>query len=305
MATAGQWIAGARPRTLPAAVVPVAVGVGVAANIGSPLAAPSFAVRAGLALLVALGLQVGANYANDYSDGIRGTDEQRLGPVRLVGQHLAQPGAVKSAAFAAFAVAGASGLALTVLTAAWWLLAVGAAAIVAAWLYTGGAKPYGYSGLGELMVFLFFGVVAVAGTTFVCTGRLSWLAVIVSIPVGLLACALLVINNLRDIPTDTIAGKRTLAVRLGDSATRRLYCAVIAAAFVIVAGVGVVGLFAPQTAPPGALAALVTGPLAIRPVHRVRAGAAGRDLIGVLGDTGLLQLAFGLVLAISVAVAVN
>ena len=227
MTTARDWVAGARPRTLPAAIVPVAVGSGVAAGYGDFIA-----WRAGLALIVALALQVGVNYANDYSDGIRGTDEQRVGPVRLVASGLAAPRQVLSAALASFLVAGLAGLVLAAVVS-WWLLLLGAAAIGAAWFYTGGSRPYGYRALGELSVFAFFGVGAVMGTAYVQMERLAWLAAAASVPVGLLACALLVINNLRDIPTDEVTGKRTLAVVLGDQRTRVLYTICVAVPFAV------------------------------------------------------------------------
>ncbi len=211
------WVAGARPRTLPAAVVPVAVGSGVAAHYHDFVA-----WRAGLALVVALALQIGVNYANDYSDGIKGTDEQRVGPIRLVGSGLASPRKVLLAAWLSFFIAGVAGLVLAIVVS-WWLLVLGAAAVAAAWFYTGGSRPYGYRGLGEVSVFVFFGLGAVLGTAYVQMERLSWLALAAAVPVGLIACALLVINNLRDIPTDEATGKRTLAVVIGDRRTRTLY----------------------------------------------------------------------------------
>ena len=278
------WIAGARPRTLPAAVVPVAVGGAVAAG-----ADEAVWWRLALALVVSLALQVGVNYANDYSDGIRGTDEVRVGPVRLVGSGLVAPGRVKAAAFAAFGVAAVAGGVLALATTLW-LIAVGVAAIAAAWFYTGGKNPYGYMGLGEIFVFVFFGVVATVGSTFVVTENLPSLSWLASVPVGCLACALLVINNLRDIPTDREVGKRTLAVRLGDARTRSFYglLVVVAAIFTVFSAVqrpaGVFGLF-------GIAAAL--------PAWRVvRSGASGRDLIAVLGLTGRAQLVFGATFAI-------
>jgi 1,4-dihydroxy-2-naphthoate octaprenyltransferase len=287
MATVGQWVEGARPRTLPAALAPVAVGTGVAAAGGSVLWG-----RAALALVVSLAMQVGVNYANDYSDGIRGTDAERVGPFRLVGSHAASPAAVKGAAFAAFAVAGLAGVALAALSS-WWLLAVGAVAVVAAWFYTGGQRPYGYRGLGELSVFVFFGLVAVTGTAYVQLERVTALAVAASVPVGMLACALLVVNNLRDIPTDRLAGKRTLAVTLGDARTRVLYAALVALPFAAAAGVAL--------RRPAALLALGAAPLTIAPLREVRRGAAGRELIPVLQRTGRLQLAYGLLLAAGLA----
>ncbi|MBO9522442.1 MAG: 1,4-dihydroxy-2-naphthoate polyprenyltransferase [Nocardioidaceae bacterium] len=227
MATADQWIQGARPRTLPAAVAPVLAGTGVAAWHHDEVW-----WKAALALLVSLLLQVGVNYANDYSDGIRGTDDDRVGPMRLVGSGLARPEAVKAAAFTAFGAAAVAGLALAVSTS-WWLVLVGAVSILAAWFYTGGKKPYGYLGLGEVMVFVFFGLVAVLGTTYVQAEELPGYAWWPAIGIGALACAILVANNLRDIPTDTVAGKRTLAVRLGDQGTRMLYVVLTTVAFAV------------------------------------------------------------------------
>ncbi|MFT3854369.1 MAG: 1,4-dihydroxy-2-naphthoate polyprenyltransferase [Ilumatobacteraceae bacterium] len=282
-----KWVLGARPRTLPAAVVPVALGAGVAVGIGQPVW-----WRAVLALVVSLALQVGVNYANDYSDGVRGTDEVRVGPVRLVASRLASPAAVKRAALLAFAVAGVAGLVLAAVTT-WWLLLVGALAILAAWGYTGGPKPYGYLGLGEVFVFVFFGLVATIGTTYVVCQRLPSLAWIAGCIAGCLACALLVVNNLRDIPTDRVAGKRTLAVRLGDGGTRLLYQGLLLAAFVLVV---VAGLQRPP-----ALIGLVGVILAVPPVRTIRGGAVGRTLIAVLGGTGRVQLAVGLLTALGLA----
>ncbi len=288
MTAAKDWLAGARPRTLPAAVVPVAVGTGVAIGYRDFVG-----WRAVLALVVALALQVGVNYANDYSDGIRGTDEQRVGPVRLVGSGLASPKQVRSAALGCFVIAGLAGLVL-VIVVSWWLLLLGAAAIAAAWFYTGGSKPYGYRGYGELSVFVFFGLGAVLGTAYVQMDRLSWLALGAAIPVGLLACALLVINNLRDIPTDETTGKRTLAVVIGDHRTRVLYVACVSLPFL--------AAIAMALAAPFTLLALLAGPLAFGPARRVLAGTSGRDLVTVLGQTGKLQLAFGLLLTVGLAI---
>jgi 1,4-dihydroxy-2-naphthoate polyprenyltransferase len=285
---ARDWIAGARPRTLPAAIVPVAVGSGVAAGYGEFVA-----WRAALALAVALALQVGVNYANDYSDGIRGTDEQRVGPVRLVGSGLATPRQVLAAALASFLAAGLAGLVLAAVVS-WWLLLLGIAAIGAAWFYTGGSRPYGYRALGEVSVFAFFGVGAVAGTAYVQMDRLTWLAIAAAIPVGLLACALLVINNLRDIPTDEVSGKRTLAVVLGDRRTRVLYAGCVGAPFAVAAAMAPL---APLT-----LVTLAAVPLAVQPVRQVLRASTGPGLIAVLGQTGRLQLAFGLLLTVGLAV---
>ena len=282
------WIAGARPKTLPAAIVPVAVGLAAAA--GSPdvrwwLGAP--------ALVVSLALQVGVNYANDYSDGIRGTDEQRVGPLRLVGSGLVAPRKVKIAAFAAFGVAAVAGLVIA-LTTSPWLLVVGVAAIAAAWFYTGGKNPYGYIGLGEVFVFVFFGLVATVGSTFAVSEQLPSLAWLASVPVGCLACALLVVNNLRDIPTDVVAGKKTLAVRLGDPRTRSLYMllCVVALVFVVLAGVQ----------RPAAVFGLVGLAAVLRPLGLVRSGVKGRDLIAVLGATGRAQMMFGVTFSIGLLI---
>ena len=281
-------MAGARPRTLPAAVVPVAAGSGVAAGYGAFIA-----WRAVLALVVALALQIGVNYANDYSDGIRGTDTDRVGPVRLVGSALATPKQVMAAALGCFAIAAAAGLALAI-AVSWWLVALGAAAIAAAWFYTGGSRPYGYRALGEVSVFAFFGLGAVVGTAYVQLDRLTWLALGAAIPVGLLACALLVINNLRDIPTDETSGKRTLAVVIGDRRTRVLYAACVTLPFAAAIAMAPVAPFT--------LLALLAVPLSIGPVRRVLAGLSGRDLITVLGQTGRLQLAFGVLLTAGLAI---
>ena len=281
------WLAGARPRTLPAAVVPVLVGTACA--VGRTDIVAWRAVAAGV---VALALQIGTNYANDYSDGVRGTDsdERRVGPVRLVGSGLRSPGAVKRAALASFLVAAVAGVALAVAVGPE-LVVVGAAAIAAGWFYTGGPKPYGYLGLGEAFVFVFFGVVATAGSAYVQEDALSWLALGASVPVGLLATALLVVNNLRDIPGDTRSGKRTLAVRLGDARTRWLYLGLL------VGAVAMVPLVAGLGERPAAAAALAAVPLARRPVIEVLGGARGPALIPVLGATGQVQLAFGVLLA--------
>lgn len=281
-----RWVAGARPRTLPAAIVPVAVGTAcVSRNV--------IAWRAVAAMIVALAIQIGTNYANDYADGVRGTDRVRTGPVRLVGSGLASPTSVKRAAIAAFSVAALAGLALSIAVGPE-LILVGAASIAAGWLYTGGPKPYGYMGLGEVFVFVFFGLVATVGSSYVQFGAVQGIAVLASIPVGLLAVSLLVVNNLRDIPGDTASGKRTLAVHLGDQRTRLLYLSCVGLAFV---GAMVV---ATQQFP--ALLALGAIPLAAPPAARVRRGAAGKDLIPVLGDTGRLQLVFGVLLAVGLVI---
>ena len=293
MTTSAQWLAGARPRTLPAAVAPVLVGSGSAAALDA--FRPG---RALLALVVAVALQVGVNYANDYSDGVRGTDAHRgpdgPGPLRLVGSGAAPAHRVRTAAFAAFGAAALAGLVLALLTTLW-LVALGAVMIAAAWGYTGGARPYGYRGLGEVSVFVFFGLVAVLGATWVQAERFSWAALGGGVACGALACAILVTNNLRDIPTDTGSGKRTLAVVLGDRRSRLLYPALVATAFAVAA------LLAAVT--PWALLALLAVPLALGPVSLVRGGAGGRDLVPVLRDTGRLQLVFAVLLATGLALA--
>ncbi|HWG12658.1 MAG TPA: 1,4-dihydroxy-2-naphthoate polyprenyltransferase [Streptosporangiaceae bacterium] len=282
------WLAGTRPRTLPAALVPVFIGTGVAFGYGR-----FSAWRAVLALVVALALQIGVNYANDYSDGVRGSDERRVGPTRLVAAGLARPKQVLAAAFACFGVACVAGLALAIATS-WWLILVGAAAVAAAWFYTGGPNPYGYRGLGEVAVFAFFGVAAVAGTAYVQMVRFSWLELIAAVPAGLLSCALLMINNLRDIGSDAEVGKRTLAVRLGDRRSRDVYIASLLLPFAVALAI----------TPARPLAALTVAalPLTVGPIRAVRAGAAGPALIKALGQTGRLQLAFGAALTIGLAV---
>ncbi len=287
MATAAELVAGARPRTLPAAIVPVLVGTATAHAAGEVVW-----WRAAAALVVSLAIQVGTNYANDYSDGIRGTDEVRVGPVRLVAARLASPTAVRTAAFVAFGVAGVAGLALALATTPW-LLAVGAACMAAGWLYTGGPRPYGYAGLGEAFVFVFFGLVAVTGTSYVASGHLTLLALEAAVPVGLLATSLLVVNNLRDIATDEAAGKRTLAVHLGDARTRALYVGCVSVAL---ASTVVVALHRPL-----ALIALAAVVPALRPLRLVVGGAKGRALIVVLGMTGLVQLVYGVLLAVGIS----
>lgn len=300
-----RWVIGARVRTLPAAVVPVALGAAVAVDLprglgwwdgeGVTTSEPLGPVwwRVALALVVSLALQVAVNYANDYSDGVKGTDDVRVGPTRLVASGLASPRAVKLAAYAAFGVAGVAGLLLAAATS-WWLLAVGAVSMLAGWGYTGGPKPYGYLGLGEVFVFVFFGLVATVGTTYVAVETMNWQAVVAGGVAGALACALLVINNLRDIPTDREVGKRTLAVRIGDRATRWLFVVLLVSSFV---GVGVLSTWRPL-----ALIGLAALPLAVPPVRTVLGGATGAALIPVLGATGKVQLVAGLLTAIGLGI---
>ncbi|MGY4767051.1 1,4-dihydroxy-2-naphthoate polyprenyltransferase [Kribbella sp. CWNU-51] len=287
MATPAQWIEGARPRTLPAAISPVLVGTGAAAYLDGFVW-----WKALLALGVALALQIGVNYANDYSDGIRGTDENRVGPLRLVGSKVATPGQVKTAAFTCFGVGAVLGVILCA-TSNWWLLVAGAASLIGAWFYTGGKRPYGYRALGEVSVFVFFGLVAVLGTTYVQAETLSWTAVAGAVAVGSIACALLVANNLRDIPTDTTTGKRTLAVVLGASRSRRLYAALVALAFVLAAVSAI--------ATPWTLLAFIALPLAVKAVRVVVSDAVGPALIPVLKNTGLTELLYAIGLAIGLA----
>jgi 1,4-dihydroxy-2-naphthoate octaprenyltransferase len=287
VATTSEWVGAARPRTLPAAVAPVMVGIGVASGIGHVSV-----WRALLCGVVALAIQIATNYANDYSDGVRGTDEVRVGPTRLTAAKLAAPSAVKRAAFGCFGIAAVAGGVLA-LSRSPWLLLIGGACIAAGWFYTGGKHPYGYIGLGEVAVFIFFGLVAVGGTVFVTSGHLPALGVLSAVPIGLIAVSLLVVNNLRDIPTDLESGKRTLAVRLGDRATRRLYVGCLVLAFVTVPIISIVR--------PWALLAFATALLAAAPIRIVAGGAVGRDLIGVLVKTGSLQLLFGALLAVGVA----
>ena len=280
-----KWIQGARPRTLPAAVVPVVVGLAVAIGVEG-----AQWLRAGLALVVSLLLQVGVNYANDYSDGVRGTDEVRVGPQRLVGSGLATPRSVKLAAFLCFGLAAVVGLALALMTSLW-VIPVGLAAVLAGWFYTGGKNPYGYIGLGEVFVFVFFGLVATVGTTYVILEKIPAMAWLQGIATGCLACALLVINNLRDIPTDRLVGKRTLAVRLGDQRTRILFISLI------LLGIGC-GSAAAVSQPCSLIVLLCLFP-AVRPLKSVRRGASGHELIAVLGSTGQLQIVFGALTLVS------
>jgi len=287
VATPAQWLEGARPRTLPAALAPVFVGTGAAAALDGFRLGPAL-----LALLVALSLQVAVNYANDYSDGTRGTDAVRVGPMRLVGSGAATPRQVLTAAMLAFAVAAVAGFALAAVSS-WWLVAVGAVSILAAWTYTGGPIPYGYRALGEVFVFVFFGLVAVVGTTFGQTESLDGLAFAAAVPIGLCSVALLVVNNLRDVHGDAEVGKRTLAVLLGEQRTRTAYVGLLAVAFGLVVAIGV--------ARPWALLGLLALPLALPPVRTVLGGGRGPVLIGALKGTGQLTLATGVLLGIGLA----
>jgi 1,4-dihydroxy-2-naphthoate octaprenyltransferase len=279
-----KWVLGARPRTLSAAIAPVVVA--------SALAGSDFNwFRAALALKVAVWLQVGVNYANDYSDGVKGTDENRIGPTRLVASGLASATAVKNAAFISFAIASIAGVWLSLLTSPL-LILIGALAIAAAWGYTGGKNPYGYSGLGEISVFAFFGLVATMGTYYVQTENLTVLSFIVSIPMGALACAILEINNIRDRAQDELVGKRTIAVRLGDTKARQLFVSLLLLAHVA----------ALATLVPTALLTLLLMPMSYSISKLVLSGVSGKDLIPVLGRTGKLQLMFAIVFALALAI---
>jgi 1,4-dihydroxy-2-naphthoate octaprenyltransferase len=287
VASLAQWVEGARPRTLPNAVAPVIAGTGAAAW----LEAASW-WKALLALVVAVALIIGVNYANDYSDGIRGTDDVRSGPLRLVGSRLASPKSVLTAAVASLAVGAAAGLVLAWFSAPW-LIAVGAVCIAGAWLYTGGSKPYGYSGLGEVAVFVFFGLVAVLGTQYTQALRVDWVGVTLAVATGCLSSAVLVANNLRDIPTDAQSGKITLAVRLGDTKTRALFQTLMVVAFALTLLL--------MLATPWCAVGLVALPLAVRAAKPVRNGSAGKDLIPVLKHTGLTMLVWAVAVAVALA----
>lgn len=276
-----KWILGARPRTLPAAIAPVAVATALAGSDAALLPAL-------LALFVALALQIGVNYANDYSDGIRGTDNDRVGPTRLTASGLATAQSVKRAAFIAFGVSALAGLVLATMTS-WWLIAVGAAAILAAWGYTGGKNPYGYIGLGELFVFIFFGLVATVGTYFVQVEAITLDSILIAIPMGTFSCALLAINNIRDRALDAPAGKKTLAVRLGDRKARYFFATLIALGYL-----ATLALFNPWT-----LLTLLTAPIAVALVRGVLGDAQGAALIPYLAKTGKLQLQFSILLSLA------
>jgi 1,4-dihydroxy-2-naphthoate octaprenyltransferase len=286
MASLSEWIEGARPRTLPNAVAPVVAGVGAA------IALDAFSWwRSALALLVSLSLIIGVNYANDYSDGIRGTDENRVGPLRLVGSGVAAPKAVLTAALISLGLAGVLGLVLVAVSGHWWLLGMGALCILGAWFYTGGKKPYGYYGFGEIAVFVFFGLAGVLGTVYVQAGRVSWAALACAIAVGCFSTAVLTANNLRDIPTDVEAGKRTLATRLGDQGTRRLYLALIVVPHVLALALGFVTHSLAGLSVASSLLLIVS-------TIAIRRNATGRDLIPALRDTGLAMLAWAVLAAV-------
>ena len=280
----GIWVDGARPRTLPAAIAPVLVATALAGDSFNPLTAL-------LALIVSLSLQIGVNYANDYSDGIRGTDNDRIGPSRITAGGLAKPVQVKSAAFISFGVAAVAGLGLAISTS-WWLIAVGAISIAAAWGYTGGKNPYGYIGLGELFVFIFFGLVATVGSFYVQTDQITGQSILAGTIVGSLACAILVINNVRDRAKDEVVGKRTLAVRLGDKNSRILYSVLVTAPYLLTAGFG----------SPWTMLTLLTLPMAISILKALWSGIQGVELIALLGKTGKLQMLFSLALSLALII---
>ena len=276
MTTREQWIAGARPKTLPAAIAPVIVGTAFAGYNATLF-------NTFLALVVALGLQIGVNYANDYSDGIKGTDADRVGPMRLVGSGAATPNAVKNAAIISFAISALAGLLIASRTS-WWVLIIGVLAIAAAWTYTGGPKPYGYMALGEVSVFIFFGLVATIGTYYIQVDSVSREVVLASFAMGALACAILVLNNLRDLEKDAVANKRTLAVVMGDKATRDLYRWLLFFALVMVVTLSFFSFYY--------LLGLVALPLVAKSVRAVSQGASGAALIQLLANTGRIQIIY-------------
>jgi len=283
MTTREQWIAGARPKTLPAAIAPVLVGTAFAGYNASLF-------NTFLALVVALGLQIGVNYANDYSDGIKGTDDNRVGPMRLVGSGAATPEAVKKAAFISFGIAALAGIYISA-NSSWLLLIVGALALLAAWTYTGGPKPYGYMALGEVSVFIFFGVVATVGTYFIHVDSVSREVILVSFAMGAIACAILVLNNLRDLEKDAAANKRTLAVVMGDQSTRDLYKWLMFFAMVIAVALSFFSFYY--------LLGLVALPLAAKSVRAVSKGANGPALIQLLANTGRIQIIYAVALSLA------
>ena len=279
-----KWILGARPRTLPAAIAPVLVAVALVGNDINWL-------RAFLALKVAVWLQIGVNFANDYSDGVKGTDADRVGPIRLVASGLATAKSVQFAALISFVVASVAGTWLALLTSPL-LILVGIFSIAAAWGYTGGKNPYGYRGLGELSVFLFFGVIATMGTYYAQTEELTLLSFIVSIPMGALSCAILAINNIRDRPKDQLVGKQTVAVRIGDRRARLMYVGLLVLAHVA----------ALATLIPTVLLTLLVLPMSFSISRQVLSGISGKDLIPVLGKTGKLQMAFAILFALGLGI---
>jgi len=280
-----KWILGARVKTLPAAIAPVIVGTSLADQVN--------VMNALLALIVSLSLQIAVNYANDFSDGIRGTDSNRIGPTRLVASNLATASSVKNASFISFIVAIIAGTVLAFNTSAW-LIAVGLISILAAWGYTGGKKPYGYLGFGEVSVFIFFGIVATVGSYYVQVEQISGNALLLSIPMGSLSCAILVINNLRDLNQDKLVSKQTMAVKLGDANTRIFYFLLLVLAQVSAAAAAIISKYA--------LLTLLWVPLTYGAVNQVLKGASGKELITILGKTSRLQFLVALTLAISLSI---
>lgn len=284
-----KWLAGARPRTIPAAIAPVLVGTSLIHNDKRPVN-----LLNGLAaLLVSLLLQIAVNFSNDYSDGIRGTDENRVGPLRLVASGLATAKQVKTAAYLCFVLASISGLFLAYRTS-WWLIALGFICIIAAWTYTGGARPYGYFGFGEISVFIFFGVIATVGSYFVQSEKITWRSFLVSIPIGALSCAILAVNNLRDLPKDALANKKTLAVRIGDKNARRMFVGLIVLAHLT----ALLAIFIT----PWSIATIIFLPISVKISQNVMNGAKGPTLIPVLGKVGKLQLMIAATLAIALLI---
>ncbi len=280
-----KWIVGARVKTLPAAVAPVLIGTSYAEKINWS--------NAFLALVVSLFLQIAVNFANDYSDGVRGTDTHRIGPVRLVASGLASASSVKAASLISFLIAAIAGFVLA-LTISPWLFLVGAASIWAAWGYTGGKKPYGYFGFGELSVFIFFGLVATVGSYYIQTEQFNWQIFLLALPVGTLSCAILAINNLRDLPQDKLVGKRTMAVRIGEKNTRVFFMLLLVTAQVTALAAASISLLA--------LITLICAPITYRVVRQVLSGAVGAELIEVLSKTAKLQLLMASLLAAALAI---
>jgi 1,4-dihydroxy-2-naphthoate octaprenyltransferase len=283
------WVAGARPRTLPAAIAPVLVGTALIKRDHHGINW----LNAAMALAVSLLLQIAVNYSNDYSDGVRGTDNNRVGPVRLVASGLASSKAVKQAALISFAVAAVFGIVLAARTS-WWLILIGAVSMVAAWTYTGGKHPYGYSGFGEVSVFVFFGLVATIGSYVVQSHKVSWQSFVVAVPVGALSCSLLAINNLRDLPKDSLVGKRTLAVRIGDKRARQMFTGLLVLAHIVAIGAAFIT--------PWTLVTVLFIPITLKIAKGIRAGAKGAELIPMLGQVGKLQLFLSTSLAIALLI---
>jgi 1,4-dihydroxy-2-naphthoate octaprenyltransferase len=279
-----KWILGARLRTLPAAIAPVVVATALAGSDWNWF-------RSVLALKVGVWLQIGVNYANDYSDGVKGSDDNRIGPTRLVASGLATSAQVKRAAFISFGFASIAGLWLSLLTSPW-LILIGIAAIAAAWGYTGGKNPYGYSGWGEVSVFVFFGLIATVGTYYTQTGEITALSILCAIPMGSLSCAILAVNNIRDRAQDELVGKRTLAVRLGDAKARKGFVVLL-----VIAHLSALATFVPWS-----ILTLAVLPLTISISRAVMSGASGAELIPLLGKTGKLQMFFGALFALALAI---